>query len=155
MALYISPAYIFEAPHAETCPPSQICISVATSAYSPPPWGVALRGRRRQTPKPNAGRVAFAAQKPRRIPPSTYMIQHVTWLESKPLPAIANTVTAILPIMTPQNMSRKVIVVWGPAGCGKTSIAEALARQLSYVYVEGDKVCACFPVSIARGNCSG
>ena len=42
--------------------------------------------------------------------------------------------------MLPQAPSPNVIVVWGPAGCGKSSIAEGVARQLSFVYIEGDKV---------------
>jgi cytidylate kinase len=42
--------------------------------------------------------------------------------------------------MLPQVPSPNVIVVWGPAGCGKSSIAEGVARQLAFVYIEGDQV---------------
>lgn len=33
-----------------------------------------------------------------------------------------------------------VIIVWGPAGCGKSSVAESLATYLEYKYIEGDNV---------------
>lgn len=33
-----------------------------------------------------------------------------------------------------------VIIVWGPAGSGKSSVAESLATYLNYNYIEGDNV---------------
>lgn len=36
--------------------------------------------------------------------------------------------------------NRHIWVVTGPAGCGKTTVAEHLSRKLDVPYVEGDKV---------------
>ena len=32
-------------------------------------------------------------------------------------------------------------IITGPAGCGKTTVAQHLAKELSLPYVEGDDVC--------------
>lgn len=36
---------------------------------------------------------------------------------------------------------RHLWLVFGPAGCGKTTVAERLANALSIPYIEGDQVC--------------
>jgi gluconokinase len=33
-------------------------------------------------------------------------------------------------------------IITGPAGCGKTTVAQYLAKELSLPYVEGDDVCS-------------
>ena len=46
-------------------------------------------------------------------------------------------------------------LVTGPAGCGKTTVAQHLAQALQMPYIEGDAVCTrCFPFPVAAGpNC--
>lgn len=36
---------------------------------------------------------------------------------------------------------RHIWIITGPAGCGKSTIAQHLAQQLSLPYIEGDEVC--------------
>jgi gluconokinase len=33
-------------------------------------------------------------------------------------------------------------IITGPAGCGKTTVAQHLATELSLPYIEGDDVCS-------------
>jgi replication-associated recombination protein RarA len=35
---------------------------------------------------------------------------------------------------------RDIIVVYGPAGCGKSSIAQVIAEVFGFTYIEGDEV---------------
>ena len=35
-------------------------------------------------------------------------------------------------------MSRKIVIVGGPAGCGKSTIASELAKEFGLVFIEGD-----------------
>lgn len=42
---------------------------------------------------------------------------------------------------TPIALHRHIWIVIGPAGCGKTSIAECLKAAFELPYLEGDSVC--------------
>ena len=35
---------------------------------------------------------------------------------------------------------RDIVVVYGPAGCGKTSTAKVIAEVFGFTYIEGDEV---------------
>jgi replication-associated recombination protein RarA len=35
---------------------------------------------------------------------------------------------------------RDLVVVYGPAGCGKSSIAKGIANSFGFTYIEGDEV---------------
>ena len=49
-------------------------------------------------------------------------------------------------------MSRKIIIVGGPAGCGKSTIAAELAKKFGLVYIEGDNLHPPFNVEkMSRG----
>lgn len=50
--------------------------------------------------------------------------------------------------MAEQEIDRACIVVMGVAGCGKTSVGEALARRLKWPFIEGDAHHS--PASIAK-----
>lgn len=41
--------------------------------------------------------------------------------------------------VTPDHIEH-IFIVTGPAGCGKTTVAQYLAQQLSWPYIEGDDV---------------
>ncbi|MCJ1365515.1 hypothetical protein MMC16_004638 [Acarospora aff. strigata] len=40
--------------------------------------------------------------------------------------------------MPPQHHHRHIWIITGPAGCGKTTVAQYLAKELSIPYIEGD-----------------
>jgi len=42
-------------------------------------------------------------------------------------------------MLTPQPY-RHIWIITGPAGCGKSTVAQFLAQQLSLPYIEGDEV---------------
>ena len=42
--------------------------------------------------------------------------------------------------MQPPDQHRHIWIVTGPAGCGKTTVAQYLAKELSIPYIEGDDV---------------
>jgi replication-associated recombination protein RarA len=46
---------------------------------------------------------------------------------------------------------RHVLVVYGPAGCGKTTIAQYLSDTFNFSYIEGDNVSA-FCLCDIHGN---
>jgi len=41
----------------------------------------------------------------------------------------------------PRPSYRHIFIITGPAGCGKSSVAIHLAKQLDLPYIEGDDVC--------------
>lgn len=41
---------------------------------------------------------------------------------------------------TDQQEMKHIWVITGPAGCGKTTVAQYLVKQLSLPYIEGDDV---------------
>lgn len=42
--------------------------------------------------------------------------------------------------MQPPNQHRHIWIITGPAGCGKTTVAQYLTKELSIPYIEGDDV---------------
>lgn len=42
--------------------------------------------------------------------------------------------------MQPPHQHRHIWIITGPAGCGKTTVAQYLAKELSLPYIEGDDV---------------
>ncbi|KAK4560483.1 hypothetical protein LTR86_005680 [Recurvomyces mirabilis] len=53
-------------------------------------------------------------------------------------PSEPNTMTATAPTSASMEQTKHIWVITGPAGCGKTSVAEHLHQQLSLPYLEGD-----------------
>jgi Rad17 P-loop domain len=60
------------------------------------------------------------------------------------LPTFSTTSTSYLSMncggSTDQPEIKHIWVITGPAGCGKTTVAQYLAKELSLPYVEGDDV---------------
>jgi gluconokinase len=60
------------------------------------------------------------------------------------LPTFSTTSTSYLGMNfggpTDQQEMKHIWVITGPAGCGKTTVAQYLAKELSLPYVEGDDV---------------
>jgi len=46
-----------------------------------------------------------------------------------------------LPQLHPKTQHRHIWLITGPAGCGKSTVAEYIATSLSLPFIEGDKVC--------------
>jgi gluconokinase len=42
--------------------------------------------------------------------------------------------------MIKQGQTPHLFVIWGPAGCGKSTVGQALAMQFQSPFVEGDEV---------------
>ena len=51
--------------------------------------------------------------------------------------------TPVMQSDTPQHLEH-IWIITGPAGCGKTTVAQHLASELSLPYIEGDDVCHMF-----------
>lgn len=71
----------------------------------------------------------------------------MTTLNERPDVHIASPISLRQAYQQPQKESRArslrhVIVVTGPAGCGKSSVAEFLASAMGLPYIEGDNVCS-------------
>jgi len=50
--------------------------------------------------------------------------------------AVSNSVLILLqPLL---QMTKKVVIVGGPAGCGKSTVGEFISKQLGYSFIEGD-----------------
>lgn len=62
---------------------------------------------------------------------------------SRPLHAVPNSRIRLIPGMTTTQSDdyEHIWIIGGPAGCGKTTVAQFLAKELSLPYVEGDDVC--------------
>lgn len=44
------------------------------------------------------------------------------------------------PQIRDQSRRRDIIVIYGPAGCGKSSLAQVIADEFGFTYIEGDEV---------------
>lgn len=51
------------------------------------------------------------------------------------------TPTGVAPAKDSAYNHHHIWLVTGPAGCGKTTVAESLAAALKMPYIEGDSVC--------------
>lgn len=61
-------------------------------------------------------------------------------------PAAAAATSSTVPATNGEAHAYKHHHIWlvtGPAGCGKTTVAEHLSKALDMPYVEGDSVCCC------------
>ena len=61
--------------------------------------------------------------------------------KTKPLRMTTSTPSAdVLTHTTMPDHFEHILLVTGPAGCGKTTVAQALAKELKAPYIEGDDV---------------
>ncbi|KAF2189693.1 hypothetical protein K469DRAFT_700944 [Zopfia rhizophila CBS 207.26] len=69
---------------------------------------------------------------------------HYAPASTAPLPSsIAPTVRSNAAMPEPSH--HHILIVTGPAGCGKSTVAKYLADQYSFDYVEGDDVSGHYP----------
>lgn len=54
-------------------------------------------------------------------------------------PTPANSLNQIRVMPQPEDLQH-IWIITGPAGCGKTTVAQFLAKQLDLPYIEGDDV---------------
>jgi gluconokinase len=52
----------------------------------------------------------------------------------------------------PKANHRHIWLITGPAGCGKTTVAEYIAKSLKLPFLEGDNVCSTATPPIAKSN---
>ena len=51
--------------------------------------------------------------------------------------------SAKLPNIAAGSHHRHLFIVYGPAGCGKSTVGEHVAKQFKFPYIEGDEVRSC------------
>src|SRR5689334_7698793 len=61
------------------------------------------------------------------------------------------TTTRVMQPNLVQNLEH-IWIITGPAGCGKTTVAQHLAAELSLPYIEGDDVCYMGPSILGLAN---
>lgn len=52
----------------------------------------------------------------------------------------------------PETTHQHIWLITGPAGCGKSTVAEYIANALSLPYLEGDNVSACLPLFLPHSS---
>jgi hypothetical protein len=65
---------------------------------------------------------------------------HMSASSPTPMSNSASANSAIAPSTTAVSQHRHIWIITGPAGCGKTSVAEYLASTFAMPYLEGDAV---------------
>lgn len=65
---------------------------------------------------------------------------HIAPSTTMPMPNSASANSTIAPATAAVSQHRHIWIITGPAGCGKTSVAEYLAATFSMPYLEGDSV---------------
>jgi Cdc6-like AAA superfamily ATPase len=64
-----------------------------------------------------------------------------TYIPSSKPNGLSNGVSTVNKAPASSQKHHHIWLVTGPAGCGKTTIAQYLASQLNLPYIEGDSVC--------------
>jgi hypothetical protein len=65
---------------------------------------------------------------------------HIAPISTTPMANSASTDSTIAPSTAAVSQHRHIWIITGPAGCGKTSVAEYLASTFAMPYLEGDAV---------------
>ena len=55
---------------------------------------------------------------------------------------MSNSLHKSTPQHHPKSEYRHIWLITGPAGCGKSTVAQYVAKSLKFPYIEGDEVCS-------------